>query len=103
MVGKTAQTSVSLGGGILCVSPNSGRIKQQNTIYRTLSTGEPKNGLSQKTSSLNGPKLALSASHSRTQKCKREFTSGFTTKTHSSTQSACIFGTAASIEALQNF
>jgi hypothetical protein len=87
MVGKIAQTSVCLGGGILWVSPNSGRIKHQNTICRILSTGELKNGVSQKMSSLNGPKLALSASHSLTQKCKRELMPGFTTTTRSSTQS----------------
>jgi len=96
MVGKAAQTSVSFGGGILWVSPNSGSIKYQNTICRTLSTGEPKKDVSQKTSSLNGSKLASSANHSHTQKCKREFMSGSTTKTLSTTQSACTFGTAAS-------
>jgi len=101
MVGKITQTSVSLRGGILWVSPNIGRIKHQDTIYRTLSTGELKHSVSQKTSSLNGPKLALSARHSRTQKYKREFMSGFTTKTRSSTQSSYAFGTADSIETIK--
>ena len=99
VVGKIVQTSVSLGGGILPFSPNSDLIKHQNTICRALSTGElKKNGISQKDVIFERTKIGFffSANHSRTQKCKREFTSGVATKKRQSTQSADTFGKAVS-------